>query len=376
MAYIPVKRGSKGSYVQQLQNLLNSKGYSLKVDGDFGPLTETALKDYQTKNSLSNDGIGIAGEQTWASLSGTSSAAPPKTAADYLSDLERNKPVYTQPDALKTAIQQLSDYEKNKPAEYQSQWGGQIQTLFDQIMNRPKFSYDFAADPLYQQAKERYMKQGQLAMQDTMGQAAALTGGYGSSYGQSVGQQAYQGYLQQANDVIPGLQQSALQQYDAQGNVMNQNLASMQGMEQTDYNEYQNGLNNYYNELNRLTGNVNNMQDREYQDFVNNMNQWESDRNYYYQKSNDDYAKAQTAAKSAKSGGGGGSSKSKTGKLPGTSAAYSDLTSMINSGQITTVGVVDSAMRAGYLSEAEAEDLYNLIRQKTTKPGADRNRPN
>jgi hypothetical protein len=32
-----------------------------------------------------------------------------------------------------------------------------------------------------------------MAMMDTMGKAAGLTGGYGSPYAQQVGQQAYQG---------------------------------------------------------------------------------------------------------------------------------------------------------------------------------------
>ena len=47
------------------------------------------------------------------------------------------------------------------------------------------------------------MQQGKQAMQDTMGQAAALTGGYGSTYGQAVGQQQYDAYLQNLNDEVP-----------------------------------------------------------------------------------------------------------------------------------------------------------------------------
>ena len=43
-----------------------------------------------------------------------------------------------------------------------------------------------------------------------MGQAAALTGGYGSTYGEQVGQQAYNAYLQNLNDIVPQLQQQAL----------------------------------------------------------------------------------------------------------------------------------------------------------------------
>ena len=43
------------------------------------------------------------------------------------------------------------------------------------------FEYDINQDELYQQMAERYRQQGNLAMRDTMGQAAAMTGGFNSS---------------------------------------------------------------------------------------------------------------------------------------------------------------------------------------------------
>jgi guanine deaminase len=49
------------------------------------------------------------------------------------------------------------------------------------------------------------MQQGQQAMRDTMGQAAALTGGYGNTYAQQAGEQAYAAYLSRLNDVLPEL---------------------------------------------------------------------------------------------------------------------------------------------------------------------------
>ena len=78
-----------------------------------------------------------------------------------------------------------------KPGAYASRWEGQLQELYDRIAERGDFSYDLGKDPMYRQAREQYQTAGRLAMQDTMGQAAALTGGYGSSYGQQTGQQAY-----------------------------------------------------------------------------------------------------------------------------------------------------------------------------------------
>ena len=61
-----IKRGSKGAAVLQLQKLLNSKGYKLSEDSDFGPATEAAVRAYQGANHLEVDGE--VGPLTWASL--------------------------------------------------------------------------------------------------------------------------------------------------------------------------------------------------------------------------------------------------------------------------------------------------------------------
>lgn len=105
---------------------------------------------------------------------------------------------------------------KNKPQSNASQ----LSAIMGKIQNRDPFSYDFNADALYNVYKDRYIQQGNLAMQDTMGQAAALTGGYGNSYAQSVGQQTYQGYMQGLNDRIPELYQLALDKYNREGDAM------------------------------------------------------------------------------------------------------------------------------------------------------------
>ena len=82
------------------------------------------------------------------------------------------------------------DDELLKPT-YAGTFEDQLRDLYSQIQDRPDFSYDVNADPLYDMYKDKYVQQGKLAMKDTMGQAAALTGGYGSTYGQQVGQQTY-----------------------------------------------------------------------------------------------------------------------------------------------------------------------------------------
>ena len=114
---------------------------------------------------------------------------------------------YTPSGSVQAAQAYLEQVKASKPGAYQSRWDDELTSLYDQIRNRKKFSYDMGTDPLYQQYREQYQRLGRLAMQDTMGQAAALTGGYGSTYGEQVGQQAYNAYLQNLNDIVPQLQQ-------------------------------------------------------------------------------------------------------------------------------------------------------------------------
>lgn len=108
------------------------------------------------------------------------------------------------------------DEANEKRGKAETDWN----TLIEGYKNRPDFSYDFNADALYQQYKDKYIKQGKMAMADTIGQASAMTGGYGNSYAQTVGNQAYQAHLENLNDVIPELYQMAYDRYNQKGQDM------------------------------------------------------------------------------------------------------------------------------------------------------------
>jgi hypothetical protein len=86
--------------------------------------------------------------------------------------------------------------------------------------NRPAFSYNPNADAAYRVMRDQYMHQGQRAMQDTMGQAAGLTGGYNNSYAQAVGNQAYNEYLTKIGGLSVDMAQQARAAYDADGQRM------------------------------------------------------------------------------------------------------------------------------------------------------------
>lgn len=132
--------------------------------------------------------------------------------------------------------------DEKKKTGYQSTWQDQLRDTANKIINREKFSYDVNGDALYKQYKDRYTQMGKQAMMDTMGQAATLTGGYGNSYAQNVGQQAYQGYMQQLTDKIPTLYQVALDKYTREGDQLRDNANLMMQQDQIDYGRYRDQL--------------------------------------------------------------------------------------------------------------------------------------
>ncbi|MCY0865509.1 MAG: peptidoglycan-binding protein [Sulfobacillus sp.] len=86
--------GSTGSAVVHLQQLLDTQGYGLATDGNFGPLTYAAVRNFQAAHGLAVDGI--AGPATMGLLESLASgnaavstpveAAPPTSLSGYLQE--------------------------------------------------------------------------------------------------------------------------------------------------------------------------------------------------------------------------------------------------------------------------------------------------
>ena len=213
--------------------------------------------------------------------------------------------------SVQAAQSYLEQVKASKPGAYQSRWDDELTSLYDQIRNRKKFSYDMGTDPLYQQYREQYQRLGRLAMQDTMGQAAALTGGYGSTYGEQVGQQAYNAYLQNLNDIVPQLQQQAYQRYQDEGTDLYNQYSIVKGREDTDYGRYRDTVSDYYSDLSDARSAYNSERSLD-------QSQWATMLDYWAQKANTEnaaylqaLAAEQAAAKKSGGGGGGSSSSSK-----------------------------------------------------------------
>ncbi len=112
---------------------------------------------------------------------------------------------------------------------------GQINALTGELLNREKFSYDYTADPLYTQYEKTYTRQGERAMQDTVGQVSARTGGLASSYASTAGQQSYNDYMAALSDKIPELYQQAYERYLDEYSMKRDDLSELKDQEATSY---------------------------------------------------------------------------------------------------------------------------------------------
>ena len=290
--------GSRGDDVKKLQQTLNQNGYSLATDGVYGNNTMAAVRDYQRKNGLSADGIFgsqtsgklyAAAQSTGGTQQNQSYAAKTPKEPDY----GKYKYDATKDDAYQKAMAELDSIKSTKP-DYSATYDKQLNDIYEKIMNRDKFRYDLNSDMLYQQYKDQYTQKGKQAMMDTMGQAAALTGGYGSTYAQSVGQQQYDAYLQQLNNVIPELYGQALDQYNQEGTNLQNQYSLTADLRDTEYNRYQNALNQYYQEVANAQQRADTAYDRGYNDYVNSINLVRDDENMAYTRMQNAYDKLVT----------------------------------------------------------------------------------
>lgn len=196
---------------------------------------------------------------------------------------------YIESDAVRAAKTNLEQQLAQKPGAYQSQWQNSLNEAMNKILNREKFNYDLNGDALYNQYKDRYVQQGKQAMQDTIGSASALTGGYGNSWAQSAGQQAYHGYLQGLNDKVPELYQMALDKYNMEGQDLLNRYGLLSDREGQDYGRYRDALSDYLTERNFLTDRYDTERNYDYGMFSDN-------RDFNYTQDRDAVADAQWQA--------------------------------------------------------------------------------
>lgn len=370
---------------------------------EIAAANNTTVDEIAKANGISNVNLIRAGQE----LNIPGGTAQPKTTSGGASKVSTAKPTstgkklsgvssgtqnqldyyssgYKQSDKVSAAEKYLEELRKNKPVEYQSQYEDQLSQLLDQIMNRGEFTYDLNSDVLYQQAKDQYVNLGRMAMMDTMGQAAALTGGYGNSYASTAGNQAYQAYLTQLNENIPEYYQLALDAYQRQGEDLYNRYGILNAADQTAYDRYRDTVSDYYTDLDYATNDYWNKYNADYGQYSDMLSYWQQQAQFensdYWQqqdynlqlqqlqlqKDQFEFEKQQAAAAAASrssGGGGGGSSSSSTSYRRAPDSVYEELAAAYQKGGDAGIyALMDKYAQQGY----DVEALYDWVTSNYT----------
>ena len=387
--------GSSGSQVKKMQDWLGQLGYSAGSDGIYGTDSQNAVKQFQQdyglegtgvfdQNTLDklfdvrggnatkvNNGQGVPSTPSESSPStstgstGTSTAGTSSSGMEYdprygvtaetQAQLDALAGGYTPSEAVQQAQAALEAAQAKKPGEYQSAYDDLIKDLYGQIVNRGKFEYDINGDALYDIYKDQYTHGGQMAMMDTLGQAAALTGGYDNSYAQAVGQQAYQQYMAELAGMVPELEQRAYERWQAVGDDLYNRYGLAKQEEEDAYNRYRDTYGDWLNELELAYNKAQDADEKDYNRYRDDLSYWQNQastesNNYWNQKQMEqqNYWNEQQLAATNRSN------------------AYSMAMDMITQGVLPSS---DMLSQAG-ISEADARSLLSSIQSQMAAAAA------
>ena len=154
-------------------------------------------------------------------------------------------------DAILDQINNFGSFTFDQEAPvYDNQYAEQQQALLDAILNRPDFSWSKETDPQWSSYKKSYLREGDRATANALAQASAASGGRASTAAITAATQAGDYYATQLNDIIPTLYQQAYDRYLNEYSMMLQDLGTVNTQEQLDYAKYLDQLTQYNTDRN------------------------------------------------------------------------------------------------------------------------------
>lgn len=230
-----------------------------------GLLGQFSQADLQTAQSNPNFGMSILGlKQNWANAATDEEKQQINDQANQLRSSYGNYTggadgsQYISTGLLNNKVDdQLSKLENYAPFSYDvsaptytNQYAAQQQALLNEIMNREAFDWSKETDPLWPVYKKEYLREGDRATQDALGAAATLSGGIPSSYALTAATQAGDYYATKLNDVLPTLRAQAYDEYLNEYNRQLSALSALNTQEQSEYSKYLNELSQYNTDRN------------------------------------------------------------------------------------------------------------------------------
>jgi hypothetical protein len=159
-------------YIKVLQNILDSQGYNLDINGKFDEKTKQAVVDYQSSDGLNRDGV--VGKDTWSSLlklndinitpkivnvGSTKSTTTNNTKTDIktnpeVKNTETTTPVNNGDFQFKDSNDKIRNFsELAKAPDSKGSWYNNVDTVYNLIIKNPNQKFIIELNKLISERK-------------------------------------------------------------------------------------------------------------------------------------------------------------------------------------------------------------------------------
>ena len=120
-------------------------------------------------------------------------------------------------------------------SSYTDPYADRLESALERLEVREPFSYNPEDDPTYQAYRTAYRREGDRAAKNSLGDAAALTGGQASTAAVVAASQARDTYNSKLGDVVPQLYEMAWQMYQGEQNSLLSEIETLANLSASAY---------------------------------------------------------------------------------------------------------------------------------------------
>lgn len=194
-------------------------------------------------------------------------------------NVANNAPTFAESTPTKQARAQADNYAdsyKNRiDGGYKSSYSDTLNSLADKYMNN-EFKFNANDSSEYQQYNDKYKREGATQQENVQGAYSANTGGYTNSYAQAAGQKEYNNFMDELQNKIPSLKNSAYQNWSSQQEDTLNKISTLQGFDNAQYQRYRDKVQDDYDFMTYYENKYSTSKGLDMSNFQNELARWQS----------------------------------------------------------------------------------------------------
>lgn len=202
-----------------------------------------------------------------------------KKATDLFNSVSTNSPTFSESLATRNARTKAdkftASYKNKVEGGYNSKYSDTLSTLADKYMNSEfKFTADDSSE--YQQYNDIYKRGGAVQQENVQGAYATNTGGYTNSYSQAAGQKEYNSFMDELQNKIPSLKNSAYENWSSQQEDTLNKISTLQDFDDVQYQRYRDSVQDDYDFMTYYENKYSTSKGLDMSNFQNELSRWQS----------------------------------------------------------------------------------------------------